>query len=174
MLVILLSGRDLIKGGIMFKCKRCKRKIPYKFGICSECREIEFQETLDKQIKRKQAKYRRTKEYGRSLVRKFADGRFWSSSHAGCFRATIPKDHHKKVCESEKHIRAKFDRWLHHMKLGRIVYCELRLKEGFGRPDLIVVDNGFVFCEEIAVSENEASLRAKKKKYPFPTNIVRC
>jgi len=157
-----------------YRCKRCKCKIIYKYGLCPSCKEIEFQEKLDKQIKRKEAKYRRTKEYGISLIMKFADCRFWSSSHAGCFRATIPQEDHKKICESEKHIRAKFERWLCHMKLGRTVYCELRLKEGFGRPDLIIVDNGWVFCEEIAVSENEASLRAKKKKYPFPTNIVRC
>ena len=157
-----------------FECSRCKVKIIYKYGLCQSCKEIEFQEKIDKQIKKKETKYRRTKEYGIGLIRKFADGQFWSSSHAGCFRATIPKEGNKKNPESMKHIRAKFERWLHHRMLGRTVYCELRLKEGFGRPDLIVIDSGFVFVEEIAVSEKETSLRAKKKKYPFPLNIIRC
>ncbi len=75
--------------------------------------------------------------------------------------------------ETEAHVDKKYERWKYHRKLGRIVYTELVLKKGMGKPDLIVVDGGFVFCEEIVVSEQEDSLIEKRKKYPFPVSVVR-
>ena len=42
-----------------------------------------------------------------------------------------------------------------------------------GKPDLTVVDKGFIFIEEIVSSEKEASIVAKKGKYPFPVVTVK-
>ena len=156
-----------------YQCTRCKGVIAYKRGYCTNCREIRFQKNIDKQIARKTGKYQRTPEHGISEVKKYADGRFWCSTHSGCFRATVPKESDEKVAESIPHIQKKFERWLHHRSLGRIVYCELRLKEGYGRPDLVVVDNGHVFVEEIVCSEKEASIIEKKHKYPFSVQVIR-
>ncbi len=159
-----------------YKCSRCKITIPYKYGKCSSCREIEFQEMIDKQVRRSQAKYRNTLGYGVSTVKQYADGKFWCTTHVNCFRATISVDEKtgKWKGESEEHVDKQFERWKHHRKLGRSVYCNLRLKEGLGRPDLVIVDNGHIFIEEIVHSENEASLKAKKSKYPWPIITIKC
>lgn len=159
-----------------FHCASCKIPLPERKRYCEECRELKFEEQRQKHINRNQAKYRKTQEYGISLVKKYAEGRYWSSSHKNCFRATVTRNGQMKVAESMDHIRTKFERWLYHRKLGRTVYCELRLKEGMGRPDLVVIsenDGSFVFCEEIVCSEKEVSIIKKKSKYPFPTNIIR-
>ena len=74
------------------------------------------------------------------------------------------------ICKRDK----KYERWCYHRSLGRIVFCELRLKNNMGRPDLIIIDNGFVWIEEIVKSEREGSLIEKKNKYPFKIRIVRC
>ena len=74
--------------------------------------------------------------------------------------------------ETSLHRDTKYERWKHHKELGRYVFCELRLREPYGIPDLVVVDNGFIFIEEIVVSEKKISLVNKKKKYPWPINII--
>jgi len=154
------------------KCKRCK--IPIEEGVfCStECKNIYYEELIEKQTKYRLGKLRDTIEYGIHSVKKVADGRFWATSHKNCFKCSIGKDEEKKS-ESEAHIRTKFERYLHHRKAGRTVYTELRLKAGMGRPDLVVVGKGFIFAEEIVSSEKEASLIKKKKKYPFPISIFK-
>jgi len=158
-----------------YQCKRCKGPIAYKRGHCSTCKEVKYQEKIDKQIARQTAKYQKTPEYGISAVKKYADGKFWCSTHANCFRATISVDQKtgKWKGESEAHVDKQYERWKHHRILGRIVFCNLRLKEGFGRPDLTVVDNGHIFVEEIICSEKEASIIEKKHKYPWAVQVIR-
>jgi len=146
-------------------CKRCKKPIE-KGAHCIECREIILYEKIEKHKNKRIAKIRNTPEYGIGKVKAVAEGRCWCSTHNGCFRASFGGG------ESEAHRRKKFERWEHHMSLGRAVFCELILKDG-SRPDLIVVENGFVFIEEIVCSEHEASIILKKKKYPFPVNVIK-
>ena len=153
-------------------CKRCKCEI-IGGTHCSPCAELIRQQKIDKFNNRKLSKYKATKEYGISLVKKYADPRCWCSTHANCFRCNSPTEEGKSRGESEAHIDAKFERFKYHRLLGRTVFCELRLKEGFGRPDLIVIDKGFVFAEEIVCSEGEASIINKKNKYPFPINTYK-
>ena len=152
-----------------YHCSRCKKEIPYERGKCQECKQIEFEEKREKLMNRKKSKYHHTIEYGIGEVRRYAEGQFWCTSHAGCFRAARLGE---KKSESEPHIRAKFERWLHHRSLGRTVFTELRLKNGLGRPDLIIVANGMIFIEEIVCSEKEKSIKEKKNKYPWPLTTI--
>ena len=138
----------------MYRCSRCKCKIPYKYGQCSSCKEIILQERIEKQVNRRLAKLKNTVEYGIGLVKKYADARFWVSTHLNDFRASFGKKG-----ETDAHRNKKYERWCYHRKLGRAVYTELILKKSLGRPDLIVVDKGFVFAEEIIASEREDSRR---------------
>jgi len=135
--------------------------------MCSACREIVLQERLKKQVNRRLSKLKNTTEYGIGLVKKYADGRFWASVHNNCFRASFGKKG-----ETDAHRDKKYERWCYHRKLGRTVFTELILKKNLGRPDLVVVDKGFVFAEEIIMSEKEASIIEKRKKYPFPINKI--
>ncbi|MCP3684395.1 MAG: hypothetical protein GY861_17085 [bacterium] len=146
------------------KCKRCKKAIP-EGRMCPECKELDYQEKLDKRKNRQEGKHKQTREYGITQVKKYAEGRTWAGSHCNSFRATVRGGN---AAESEAHIRAKFERWLFHRQLGRDVFCELPLKPGLGRPDLIIVDKGFIWVEEIVMSESEKSLIDKSKKYPWP------
>ena len=157
----------------MNKCRRCKREIIE--GIyCSDCKEIIFQEKVEKRTNRKLSKLRNTIQYGVTQVKAVAEGAFWCSTHANCFRATISVDQSGKwKGESEEHVDMQYERWKHHRKSGRTVYCNLVLKRGMGRPDLIVVDKGFIFIEEIVRSEKEGSIIEKKNKYPFPINTIK-
>jgi len=110
-------------------------------------------------------KLKNTIEYGINKVKQVAESRFWCTSHANCFKCS--------EAEKESHIRTKFERYLYHIKAGRTVYTELILKKGMGRPDLIIVDKGFIWAEEICVSEKEASIIKKKKKYPFLMKVIK-
>lgn len=145
-------------------CRRCKAEIVN--GVyCPECKEIIFEENIEKRANRRLSKLRNTLEYGISKVKEVVDGRCWCTAHTSCFRAGDN--------ESPEHMDTKYERWKHHRSLGRIVFCELPLKDGMGQPDLIVVDKGFIFIEEIIKSEKEASIISKKSKYPFPINVIK-
>ena len=145
----------------------CGNPIAYKEGKCRDCIELNNQRRIDKMISRKIAKTHDTLEWGAGEVKKYADPKSWCSSHEGCFRCSFGKN------ETPLHRDTKYERWKHHKQLGRLVWCELRLKPPHGITDLTVVDKGFIFIEEIAVSEKEASLIEKKRKYPWPVSIVR-
>ena len=144
----------------------CGNPIHYKKGTCKDCLELKNQRRVKKMINRQIAKTQNTIEYGVSQVKKFADGKMWCSAHEGCFRCSFG------ISETPLHRDAKYERWKYHKELGRKVYCELRLKAPYGRPDLVVVDNGLIFIEEIVVSEREASIILKKKKYPWPISVI--
>ncbi len=146
------------------KCRRCKCVI-LEGTHCSPCKELEYQDKVEKAHNRRISKLKGTKEYGIGLVKKYADIRFWANSHSGCFRCGDN--------ESPEHIDAKYQRWKYHRSIGRTVYTELVLKAGYGRPDLIIVDGGDVFAEEILVSEKDASIKEKKGKYPFPISVIK-
>jgi len=151
----------------MKHCKRCG--IPVIVGnTCSDCKSIIYQEKIEKRVNRQLAKVKGTVEYGMSRVKRVAQVKFWASSHRNCFRCSFGKS------ESKEHRDKKYERWVYHRELGRTVFCELRLKKNMGRPDLIIIDKGFVWIEEIVKSEREASLILKKNKYPFKIKIVRC
>jgi len=158
-----------------FRCSRCGCKIPYQNGKCSECKEISFQESIDKQVKRRQEKLRNTPEFGISRAKGVADRRFWASTHRNCFKASFGKEKSdtQQGGESDAHRDKKYERWCYHRKLGREVFTELILRKNMGRPDLVVIDKGFVFIEEIVESEREESITEKRKKYPFPIHVVR-
>jgi len=146
------------------KCRRCKCTIPE--GVhCEECKQIIFQENIEKQTNRALSKLRNSLSYGVGRVKEVADGRFWATAHDSCFRCS--------ATETPAHYNKKFERWMHHRKAGRIVFCELILKNNMGKPDLVVVDKGFIFIEEIVCTEKEASIYAKKGKYPFPINTIK-
>ena len=151
-----------------YHCSRCKKAITEERGKCKECKQIEWEEKRDKLMNRKKSKYHNTIEYGVGEVRRYAEGQFWASAHEGCFRAGKLGN----TAESEAHIRTKFERWLHHRSVGRSVFTELRLKNGMGRPDLVIVDRGFIFVEEVVCSEKEKSIVEKKNKYPWPINVI--
>lgn len=159
---------------IITKCRRCKRPI-YEGTHCSVCKELIYQETMEKQTNRALSKLRSTIAYGIGKVKEVADGKFWATSHANCFRATISVDPNtgKWKGESEEHVDKQYERWKYHRKLNRTVYCNLILRRGMGKPDLIVVDTGFIFIEEIVKSEKEASIIEKRAKYPFQINIIK-
>ena len=144
----------------------CENPIAYKKGKCKDCKQLENQRKIDRIINRKIAKTHNTVEWGVAQVKKYAEGRCWCSAHEGCFRCSFGKS------ETPLHRDTKYERWKHHKELGRQVFCELILKAPYGKPDLIVVDKGFIFIEEIVVSEKEASLVKKKEKYPWPINII--
>lgn len=93
------------------------------------------------------------------IVKPLARQDSWSSSHEGCFRASIH--------ETDEHIRAKFERWLIHRKQNDSVFTELIFKTG-DRPDLLIVNSiGEVAIEEILQSEEKSSIEDKKGRYPF-------
>jgi hypothetical protein len=71
-----------------------------------------------------------------------------------------------------KHVFYKFIRYLYHRQAGRTVFTELILKNG-KRPDLIVLEQDFVWIEEICISEKESSIIEKKKDYPFPIKVIK-
>ena len=144
----------------------CGNPIRYKKGKCKDCQELDNQRKINLAMNRKIAKTHDTPEWGMGEVKKYADGRCWCSAHEGCFRCSFGRN------ETPLHRDTKYERWKHHKELGRYVFCELRLKEPYGIPDLVVVDNGFIFIEEIVVSEKKISLVNKKKKYPWPINII--
>ena len=154
------------------KCSKCK--IPIELGIfCTECYEIIKKDKITKLNNRNQSKLKNTELYGLSRVKEHVkDYSSWSSSHKNCFRAAIKLSKGGRSGETLDHVNKKFELWVHHRQLGRTVFTELQLKQG--RPDLIVVDKGFVFIIEVVKSEKEASLIQKKAKYPFPIEIVRC
>lgn len=149
-----------------YRCTDCGVPLPNKYGRCQECRDLKKKKERDKMINRQIEKTHNTLEWSIGEVRKYAEGQFWSSSHKNCFRASIGK------AESEAHVRCKFEQWLHHRKLGRTVFCELRLKNGLGRPDLIILDKGHIWVIEVVCSEKEASLIKKQAKYPWDIKIV--
>lgn len=147
-------------------CRKCKRNLR-EGNICPECKKKDIDEKIKKSIDRRIAKQHNTIQYGISQVKEQAEQLFWATSHINCFRSSFGKS------ESDKHRQKKFERWIHHRKHGRSVFTELIFKKGMGRADLVIVDKGFIFVEEIVCSEKEASLVAKKDKYPFPIQIIR-
>ena len=124
------------------------------------------QEYAEKAMLRRGEKLRKSMPWLVSEIKEYADQKFWCSTHLCCFRFS--------VADTEEHIYKCFDRFYHHLKLGRMVYSELRLKEGMGRPDLVVIEpsTGEVWCEEIVVSESGESIKAKEQKYPWPVTVV--
>jgi hypothetical protein len=126
-------------------------------------------ELYEKLKKRKLQKIKESEEYGLSILKKCADRKYWATSHKNCFRCSISLGN--KNPETIKHIIMKFIRFIYHRKLGRIVFTELRFSKGRGRADLVVVDKGNVFIEEIVVSEKEKTMLLKQDKYPFPVKI---
>jgi len=154
---------------VQYRCSKCGCEISYKYGKCSDCLKEIYQQQIEKRKNRILSKRKATIQYGIDQVKKFADGKKWAGSHASCFRCSLPGKG-----EKTEHIYKKFERWLYHRELGRTVFCELVLKEGFGRPDLIIIDRDEnVFIEEIVNSEKEASIILKKKKYPFPIKVIK-
>lgn len=155
------------------RCRKCKGEIEKGF-YCDDCWKEVVRIRMDKARAKKVAKYKETDQYAISKVKEVADQRYWATSHKNCFRASFSAKEtmFNQQPETEKHINTKFERWKYHRKLGRIVFTELRLKDG-NRPDLIVIDKGFIFCEEIVNTEEEQSLLKKAHKYPFNINIIR-
>jgi len=89
----------------------------------------------------------------------------WSSSHKNCFKCSVGPS------ETEEHIRAKFERYLHWRKLGADVFVELRFKDS--RPDLVIVkEDGEIVIEEILHSETTERFNNKLDRYPFTTTKV--
>lgn len=149
------------------RCARCKG-LAVNGRHCEDCKAILREEMIQKRKNKDESKFKGTEVYGISKVKKFVDRRFWCTTHGACFRCSLPDKG-----ESLEHIKAKFKRWLYHRKLGRIVFCELILRNGLGKPDLVIVDGGFVWAEEIVVSESDKSIEAKKGKYPFPIQVIK-
>lgn len=151
------------------KCRRCKCEI-FEGLFCAGCKEIRYQEEIEKRAQKRLDKIQESPIFSISKIKSMTDPKTWCSDHANCFRCSIGKS------ETDEHIRAKFERYLHHRRLGSTVFTELRLKHtaGGGRPDLIIMDNkGKITIEEVAVTEKEASLDNKKQTYPFPVTVVR-
>lgn len=149
------------------KCKRCKINI--LSGIyCNKCYNIKIKEQAKKQSLYIQNKINSNNVCAISKIKDLSDLRYWSTSHRNCFKCTFGKG------ESEEHINKKFERWKFHRKAKRDVFCELILKNGMGRPDLLIIDKGFIFIEEIVKSEKEASILIKRNKYPFNINVIYC
>jgi hypothetical protein len=124
-------------------------------------------ESILRQIKRQKAKRESTLPAALSRVKEVSRPDTWCTNHGNCFRCSVGD------AESEKHARCKFDRFIYWRQYGATVFTELRLKTG-DRPDLVIcLNNGEIFIEEIAESEKEASLLAKKERYPFPMKVIR-
>lgn len=142
------------------KCADCKVYIPYKYGRCDSCQKLKFKERVNKQIAKRTAKFRKTKEYGISLVKEQAEPAFWSSSHEGCLRVSIN--------DTDAHTETMFRQWWEYRKRGYAVYTNLILKSG-DRPDLIVISpHGEIKAIEVVASESEASIKDKRVRYPWP------
>lgn len=144
--------------------KGCKKPIE-KGNFCDDCFKARLDDTIEKQTQKRLNKLHNTIEYGLSRVKEVADQRFWATSHKNCFRATFGPS------ESPKHINLKFEWWKYHRRHKRIVFCELQFKNGKGCADLVIVDKGFVWIEEIKVSESQKSIDLKREKYPFPLKV---
>lgn len=158
----------------MNKCRKCKCQTEENKPFCESCKDALFHEKVNKITNRKAAKYHNTKEYSMKVVKENANPAFWSSSHKNCFRASFSKnpDSTRKP-ESKAHRDKKYSEWCKYRSLGYIVFTELILKNGL-RPDLVVVDVGFVFIIEVVNTEKEESIIRKKKEYPFPVEVVYC
>lgn len=155
------------------KCKKCKTVIKEGIYCTDECKEADYKIKLEKRNNRRESKFRSTQQYGLMEVYHYADRRFWSTNHQNCFRASIKKEDQERGGESEEHLDKMYERWKHHRKNGRTVFCNLILRNGMGRPDLVIVDGGDVFIEEIVKTETEASIISKREKYPFPIIIIK-
>ena len=149
------------------KCKNCKDTIQEGYFCSEECKDTYYNKIIEKQKNKRLAKMKEQDWYHINRVKEEADMRYWASAHDGCFRCSIGPG------EKDPHIRGKFERWLYHRRRGCIVFTELRLKDGMGRPDLLIIDNGEIFIEEIVNTEKEKSLLLKKDKYPFPMTIIK-
>lgn len=124
-------------------------------------REKRFKEYLQRQKDKRKS----TKGYAEYRVKCEARRDAWCSTHANCFRFYEG--------ETEEHVRAKFERFLHWRSMECTVYTELILKNG-KRPDLIICqNNGDIFIEEIMESESDESIELKEKSYPFPIRLVK-
>lgn len=151
---------------ICAKCKALKRLVDGRY--CIQCKRILYLEKVEKIKNRQLSKLKGTKSYAISQIKGLAEQSCWASAHESCFRASFGING-----ESQAHRRKKFERWEHHRVLGRAVFCELRLKNGKGRPDLIIIDKaGNIFVEEIVCTEKEESLIKKEHKYPWEIRII--
>lgn len=149
------------------KCRKCKATKPLKYcGLCQECYDADCKAKIKKKLDRDAMKYHNTPIWAKSEVKRHAESNFWCTDHANDFRASVENG------ESDEHVRLKFERWLFHRKQGRLVFCELILKDGMGRPDLVVIQDGDIWIEEIVCSEKEESIARKRKKYPWPLRVV--
>lgn len=148
-----------------YRCK-CGDEIPYVRGKCLKCKDEEAKKKIAKAMAREEAKTHNTIEWGIGEVKKYSDQRMWCSNHSNCFRCSFGKS------ETPLHRDTKYNRWKYHKELGRAVFCEMNLKSPYGTPDLIIVDKGYIWIEEIVVSEKKISLESKKRKYPWPVNII--
>lgn len=159
-----------MKRGNQTYCIDCKKKIENQELRCNNCKKKDYELKISKKINRDIAKTHNTMVYGVMKVKSFAERRYWCTSHANCFRGSIRIN--GRGGESEEHLDKQYDRWKHHRKLGRTVFCNLILSNG-KRPDLVIVDKGFIWIEEIVVSEDEKSIVEKRKNYPFPINVIK-
>ena len=124
-------------------------------------------EYMEKIKNRQQSKRESSLWYAIKEVKEHARQDTWCSAHANCFRCTIGK------CETDAHIRAKFERFLFWRRYGATVFSEVKWKGKGGRSDLVVcLTTGEIFIEEIVVSEKEKSLLLKEDKYPFEIRVI--
>ena len=124
-------------------------------------------EQIAKRNNRQILKYKLTKEYALSELRKISEINSW---HLNCFKASFGID---SKAESDAHRDKKYEQWVKYRKEGCDVLTELRLKNGMGRPDLVVVwNNGDIEIIEIVSSEKEESIKLKEKKYPYLLKVV--
>jgi len=132
-----------------------------------ETYQAKRKESILRQLRRQKAKRESTLPAALGRVKEVARPDTWCTNHGNCFRCSIGD------AESEAHARGKFERFIYWRQYGATVFTELRLKSG-DRPDLVIcLNNGEIFIEEIAESEKEVSLLAKKERYPFPMKIIR-
>ena len=118
------------------------------------------QRSFERMVARRKAKMESTLTAAIRKVKEEARQDCWCTIHDSCFRYYEG--------ETDNHVRAKFERFLHWRKYGASVFTELILKNG-KRPDLIIcLNNGEVFIEEILESEKEENILLNKKEaYPF-------
>ena len=83
--------------------------------------------------------------------------------HVGCFRCN-------PEAEGDKHIRAKFERWLMYRKESIPVCTEMKFVNGKGKPDLVLPLT--MDIEEILVSEKQERFEAKDYS-PFKVKGIR-
>lgn len=72
--------------------------------------------------------------------------------------------------ETDAHIQMKLEICKSLKRQGKEFYTEAKLTGGKGRADIINADDGIII--EVTDSESDASILAKKQKYPLPMIVV--